>query len=102
MRKQDKVIMWPAYFDSSKSRVEGRRVAKTIAVASPRIAEIKEAADKLGFSSELVPDSGYPKMPHVKAGMLLVEKKGSKNQTVNMIGKQLLKMRSIAQPRQEI
>ena len=102
MRKQEKVILWPAYFDSSRSRAGGRRVAKNIAVLSPRIAEIKEAADKLGFSSELVPDSGYPKMPHVKAGILLVEKKGSKHQTLTIIGKQLSKTRSTAQPKQDI
>jgi signal recognition particle subunit SRP19 len=102
MRKQDKVIIWPAYFDLSRSRIEGRRVPKNIAVASPRVTEIKEAAEKLGLSCELVPDYGYPRTPYVKVGMLLVEKKGSKNQTATMIGKQLLKMRSVSQPKQGV
>jgi signal recognition particle subunit SRP19 len=94
MRKQDKVIIWPAYFDSSRSRLDGRRVPKNLSVASPRITEVKEAAEKLGLSCELVPDAGYAKTPWVKTGLLLVEKKGSKHQTVTMIGRQVLKMRS--------
>ena len=102
MRKQDKIIIWPAYFDSSRSRIDGRRVAKGVSVASPKITEIKEAVEKLGLSCELFPDAGYPKMPWVKAGMLLVEKKRSKSQTITMIGRQLLKIRSASQTKQNV
>ena len=96
MRKQDKVIIWPAYFDLTRSREDGRRVPKSIAVASPKIAEVKEAAEKLSLACELFPDAGYPKASWLKTGMVLVEKKGSKNQTIMMIAKQLSNMRSVA------
>jgi signal recognition particle subunit SRP19 len=95
MRKQDKIIIWPAYFDSSRSRLDGRRVPKSLSVAIPKITEVKEAAEKLGLVCELVPDAGYSKTPWIKTGMLLVEKKESKSQTITMIGKQVLKMRSV-------
>ena len=94
MRKQDKIIIWPAYFDSSRSRLGGRRVPKNLSVASPRITEVKEAVEKLGLSCELVPDAGYSKTPWLKTGMILVKKKGSKSQIILHIAKQLLKMRS--------
>ena len=94
MRKQEKVIVWPAYFDAARSRLDGRRVPKNLAVTLPRIAEVKEAAEKTGLKYELVPEVGYPKTPWLKTGMLLVEKKGSKNQTILMIGKKLLELRS--------
>ena len=94
MRKQEKIIIWPSYFDSTRSRIEGRRISKSLAVATPRIAEVKEAAEKLGLACELVPDAGYSKTPWLKTGMLLVEKKESKNQTMSMIAKQLLRIRS--------
>jgi signal recognition particle subunit SRP19 len=97
MRKQDKIIIWPVYFDSSRSRTDGRRVPKAVSVVSPRATEVQEAAQKLGFTCEVVPDVAYPKTSSIKTGMLLVEKKGSKNQTLAMIGKQLLKMRSTSQ-----
>ena len=44
MRKQDKAIIWPAYFDQAKTRKKGRRVPKNMAVQSPKILEIQEAA----------------------------------------------------------
>jgi signal recognition particle subunit SRP19 len=96
MRKQDKAIIWPAYFDSGKTRMEGRRVAKNMAVQSPKILEIQEAAAKLGLEHETVPDKGYPKTPWNKAGMMLVEKIGSKEQVIKGLAKQLLKARNEA------
>jgi len=100
MRKQEKAIIWPAYFDSGKTRKEGRRVPKPLAVTTPKITEIEEAATKLGLENELVPDKGYPKTPWSKPGMLLVEKQDSKEQVINKLAKQLLKSRNEA-PKQE-
>jgi signal recognition particle subunit SRP19 len=94
MRKQDKAIIWPAYFDQAKTRKEGRRVPKSLAVQSPKIQEIEEAAEKLGLKHEIAMEAGYPKTPWVKTGMIMVEKKGSKEQTIKKIAKQLLKIRS--------
>jgi signal recognition particle subunit SRP19 len=94
MRKQDKAIIWPAYFDSARTRKKGRRVPKSLAVQSPKIQEIKEAAEKLGLSHEVAAESGYPKTPWVKTGMIMVEKKGSKEQMIKKIARQLLKIRS--------
>ena len=94
MRKQDKAIIWPAYFDQAKTRKEGRRVPKSLAVQSPKIVEIKEAVEKLGLRHEVAMESGYPKTPWVKTGMMMVEKQGSKEQIIRKIAKQLLKIRS--------
>jgi signal recognition particle subunit SRP19 len=94
MRKQDKAIIWPAYFDSAKTREKGRRVPRSIAVQSPKILEIKEAAEKLGLKHEIAMETGYPKTPWLKTGMILVEKKESKEQVIKKIAKQLLKIRS--------
>lgn len=94
MRKQDKIIIWPAYFDSTKTRGDGRRVPKNLAVPSPKILEIKKAVKKLGLTCEVVLDAGYPKTPWLKTGMLLVTKKESKEKVITKIGKHLLKIRS--------
>lgn len=94
MRKQDKVIIWPAYFDSTKTRKEGRRVPQSLAVPSPKILEIKDAAEKIGLEYELVLDAGYPKTPFLpKSGMLLVKKNEAKQKVIVKIAKQLLKIR---------
>jgi signal recognition particle subunit SRP19 len=100
MRKQDKAILWPAYFDSAKTRKEGRRVPKNLAVQSPKILEITEAVVKLGLKHEVAAEAGFPKNPWVKAGMIMVEKKGTKEQVIKKIAKQLLKIRSEASKQQ--
>ncbi|MCS7123852.1 MAG: signal recognition particle protein Srp19 [Candidatus Bathyarchaeota archaeon] len=94
MRKQDKVILWPAYFDSTKTRGEGRKIPKNLAVPSPKISDLKEAAEKIGLEHELVPDACYPKTPWLKTGMLLVAKKEPKNQILKKVAKQLQKIRA--------
>lgn len=97
MRKQEKFLIWPIYFDVSKTRNDGRRVPKDLAVASPKISELKEAAEKSGLRCEVVADVSHPKMPWLKIGMLLVEKDdGTKEEIIKEIAKQLLKIRSTA------
>jgi signal recognition particle subunit SRP19 len=95
MRKQDKVILWPAYFDSAKTRREGRKVPKSLAVPSPKISELKEAAERLGLEHELIPDACYPKTPWLRTGMLLIAKKETKNRTLKEVAKQLQRIRGV-------
>jgi len=94
VRKQDKAIIWPAYFDLTKTRKEGRRVPKSLAVQHPKTVEVKMAVERLGLDNEFSPEAGYPKTPWLKTGKIMVEKKGSKEQVIVKIAKQLLKMRS--------
>ncbi|MCW4010577.1 MAG: signal recognition particle protein Srp19 [Candidatus Bathyarchaeota archaeon] len=100
MRKQQKIIIWPTYFDAGKTRMKGRRVPKNLAVPAPKSLEIEAAAAKLGLEPELIPDKGYPKTPWNKMGMVLVEKQDSKEQVINRIAKQLQKTRNEA-PKQQ-
>ncbi len=96
MRKLDKAIIWPIYFDVSKSRKKGRRVPKNLAVQFPKITEIKEAVDKLGLKNEVKLEAHFPKTHWAKTGMLLVEKKESKEKIIQKIAKQLVKIKSAA------
>ena len=94
MRKQDKAIIWPVYFDSGKTRGMGRRVPKNLAVKSPKIDEIIHVVSRLGFQYELVPEVSYPKKPWKHSGLLLVEKKLSKEQLIKKIAGKLLEYRN--------
>lgn len=93
MRKKDKMVLWPSYFDSTKSRVEGRKVPKSVAVPSPKLDEIRMAMEQLGLRYEIVSDASHPKLPWQKSGMLIVSKKGSKTQMIRRIARQLLAIR---------
>ena len=95
MRKlENQAIIWPAYFDINKSRAEGRRVPKNQAIISPKIAEIKEAADRLGLQNEINLEARFPKHHWAKTGMLLIEKREAKETIIRKLTSQLLKIRS--------
>ena len=98
MRKLDKAIIWPIYFDVNKSRKDGRRIPKNQAVISPKIAEIKEAADKLGLENEVNLEAHFPRMPWAKSGMLMIEKNEAKGDIIQKLAKQLVKIKSQQQP----
>jgi len=93
MRKQDKVILWPAYFDSTKTRLEGRKVPKNLAVPSPRLEELQRAAERMGLHSDAVSDAKHPGVPWQKTGMVVVPKKGSKTQIIRGVAKEIVVMR---------
>jgi signal recognition particle subunit SRP19 len=93
MRKLDKAIIWPVYFDCNKTRKDGRRVPKNMAVQSPKIAEIKEAADKLGLENEVNLEAHFPKAHWAKSGMMLVEKNEAKEKIIQKLAKQLIKIK---------
>ena len=65
-----------------------------MAVQNPKIAEVAMAVEKLGLKHEVAPEAGYPKTHWRKTGMIMVEKKGSKEQVIRKIANKLLKMRS--------
>jgi signal recognition particle subunit SRP19 len=96
MKKLDKAIIWQIYFDANKTRRNGRRVAKNLAVQSPKIDEVKIAVDKLGLKNEVRLEAHFPRIPWVKTGMLLVEKKEAKEKIIQKIAKQLVKMKNAA------
>ncbi len=93
MRQQDRVIIWPSYFDSAKTRKNGRRVPRNLAVSLPQIDELKEAAQRLNLDAEITTGSGYPKTPSAKTGMLLVKKTESKERIIRKIATQLVRLR---------
>jgi len=95
MRKlEEKAIIWPIYFDAAKTRKEGRRVAKNCAVQSPKIMELKEAADKLGLENEVNLETRFPKTPWVKGGSIIVGKHESKELIIKKLAKQLAKIKN--------
>jgi len=84
MRKRDKTLLWPAYFDSSKTRLQGRRVPKNLAIVSPKLEEIQNATKSVGLPSEVVLEVKYPKAPWQKTGYIVIPKKSSKTKIISL------------------
>ena len=94
MQKKNKIILWPAYFDSTKTRLQGRRIPKAIAVPSPKLDEIQKAAQKSGFQAEPSLDFRHPQAPWQKTGLILVPKNVNKTNTIRRVAKELSSMRA--------
>ena len=93
MRKKNKIFIWSIYFDSEKSRAEGRRIPKKIAVSSPKLDEIQKAIQRLGLRPEVVSDAAYPSFPWSKSGLLIIPKTESKSKILKKIAKELQELR---------
>lgn len=92
MRSKGKIYIWPAYFDAQKSWKEGRRVPRNLAIRSPEISNIIEAAEKLNLNPVLR-EATYSKAPWHQSGVILVEKKKSKTKIIRDIAEVLNKNR---------
>lgn len=86
-------MIWPVYLDSTKSRKKGRRIPSSIAVESPKLQEIEQAARLLGYVPEAKPDLAYPKMGWEKKGCVLVAKRDSKNKVLRKIAERINALR---------
>jgi signal recognition particle subunit SRP19 len=93
MRKKNKIFLWPVYFDANKSRADGRRVPKKLAVSSPKLEELQMATKRLGFQTEAVSDATHPSSPWRKTGLLVVPKNESKSKTLKRIAEELSSIR---------
>ncbi|OEU64126.1 MAG: hypothetical protein BA870_12170 [Desulfuromonadales bacterium C00003094] len=73
MPEKDRIVLWPIYFDSTKSRNDGRRVGRRSAVKSPALDEIVAAARALNLDLEVEDSVAYPKSWWEKSGRVLVK-----------------------------
>jgi signal recognition particle subunit SRP19 len=93
MRKQNTIFLWSVYFDSSKTRNEGRKVPKKLSILSPKLEELQIAAKKLGFQPKTKFDAAHPSKPYQKSGLLVLTKTESKGKTLKKIAKELCNLR---------
>jgi signal recognition particle subunit SRP19 len=85
MPDKDKLVVWPIYFDSKRSRRDGRAVAAEHAISSPIIDDVIDAAMKAGLKPEIEREKRHPKIWHESAGRILVQKNGPKSSVLKRI-----------------
>ncbi|MFB6072823.1 MAG: signal recognition particle subunit SRP19 [Halobacterium sp.] len=66
-------VLWPAYFDASLSRREGRRIAEDLAVDDPTVDEIATAVQQVGYDAVVERDVAYPRRHWEDSGRVLVQ-----------------------------
>jgi len=89
MAEDRPVILYPAYFDLKRSRDEGRRVAKALAVDGPTVEEIEKAAKALGLSPKVEDGKAYPPSHWRKEGRVLVRADYYKTSVVRKVAEKI-------------
>jgi signal recognition particle subunit SRP19 len=87
------MVVWPANLDSTKSRKQGRKLAKGAAIQTPRLEEINEAATKLSLEAELVPTKSKPSAWWEKSGYAIFPKKAVKADILRSLASEIRKSR---------
>lgn len=82
-------VLWPEYFDISRTRSQGRRVVKALAIQEPSIAMIIKAVEKLGLQYKIEDGKSYPGAWWNKQGLLLVENTMPKSKLLPQVAEQL-------------
>lgn len=101
MKSPGKIVVWPVNLDSAKSRIEGRKVAKGLAIQAPRLEEINEAAIRLSLEAELVPGKSRPSSWWEKAGYVIVTKNETKTNVFRALAGEIGKIRAAKVEREE-
>jgi signal recognition particle subunit SRP19 len=94
MKLDGKRLVWPANIDSSKTRLEGRKIPKSACVQAPRIEELTEAARRLSTDVEVSHHKSRPKAWWEKTGYLTIPKKTSKSKLLRSLSAEVRKMRA--------
>ncbi|RLG58385.1 MAG: signal recognition particle protein Srp19 [Candidatus Hydrothermarchaeota archaeon] len=90
----DKLVIWPAYLDKTKSRQDGRKISSKLAVTSPTLSEIEQAAKRLNLNPIAEKDKAYPKEWWEVSGRVLVDKVKPKSLLLKDIAKEIRRMRA--------
>jgi signal recognition particle subunit SRP19 len=93
--KKPFLIFWPQYFDAKRSRAEGRKIPKNLAIEKATPKEIVQAAQILGYQTEIEGNLRYPRTWWDDPGRVIIDTKGKKKSRVLLeVAKEIRKMRS--------
>ncbi len=88
----ERIVLWPVYIDSTKSRGKGRKISKRDAVPRPRVEEIVEAAEILGLKP-IVEDKNYPRLWWEQEKRVVVLKKYPRQELLRRIARKIKEIR---------
>lgn len=91
------MIIWLANIDASRSRSDGRKMPKGLALSSPDLKELSKAAHNLGLTSQREPGKLYPKDRACGNdpldGRLVIAKRHTKQKTLRILADEVRRIR---------
>ena len=94
LKQPGKLVIWAVNIDSTKSRGEGRKLSKGLAVQAPRLDEIKEATTRLSLDAELAPGKSRPNLWWEKSGYVVLPKSNSRTALMRSLASEIKKIRA--------
>ena len=99
MKQNGKMVVWSAALDSTKSRSQGRCLAKSQAIQAPRVDELENAAKKLSYDPQPSPHSALPSHWWEKTGYILVTRRDkARSKVLRDLAAEIRKIRGSKQP----
>lgn len=87
-----KHVVWVSNLEAKKTRAEGRKIAKRLAVPNVRLQEIVQACKELGLNFE-VENKKYPRSWWEEGGRVVIEGGKSKTKLMTEIASKILEIR---------
>ena len=75
-------IFWPQYFEAKRSRSNGRRLSKNLAIEKFSTKDILKAARNLGYNAQFEGNYRYPRTWWDEPGRVLIDLNGKKKSIV--------------------
>ncbi len=88
------IVLYPVYFDAERSREDGRRVMRKLAVNAPTAEEIAEAAGALGLKPKVEAEASHPSAPWKRDGRVLVTAGYFKTSVVRKVAEKMKEARA--------
>ena len=84
-KKDNRLVLWPEYFDKSLTKGSGRRVPTKLAIHQPSVEEIAKAAKKLKLNPKIESNKAYPGRWWRRSGRVLVQPRLEKTKIIRRI-----------------
>ena len=85
-KKENRIVLWPEYFDGTLPKNRGRRVPQKIATKAPTVEEIAKAAKRLKLNPKIERNRAYPSRWWRKTGRVLVQGRMRKTKIIRQVG----------------
>ncbi|RLG81084.1 MAG: signal recognition particle protein Srp19 [Thermoprotei archaeon] len=92
--KERRIIVYPQYLDSRKSRSRGRRIPRKDSIPNPQVDEIVRAAESLELDP-IVEEARYPRAWWEGSSRVVVRKVKSKLYTLKLIASKIRELRGL-------
>lgn len=87
----NKIVLWPEYFDNSLTKNRGRRVPTKLASTSPTVEDIARAAKRLKLNPKIERSKSYPSRWWKQSGRVLVRSSEPKTKIIRRVAQVMKK-----------